>query len=273
MKVITWNVCKAGKNSSVWDLLLKLNSDIMLLQEVGEMPDKILKSFDVLSKIAVKKTGEPQKFRTAILVKGTIIEEISLKSKYDWVNKELEFFKGNFVKCSVELRNHEKFNVVSIYSPSWAVDRNRIKNIDVSKIKLKGNPDVWGVDIIWSALKNNLFNDESWIVGGDYNTSEKFDKEWQDKNGVRYGLRSSGNKEVLDRMYEIGFGECLKGHNKKIIPTLNHNRWGIRHQIDHLFVTNNLYKNLIECNVGDKSIIFKESLSDHLPIIANFKDK
>ncbi|KON33028.1 hypothetical protein AC477_02130 [miscellaneous Crenarchaeota group-1 archaeon SG8-32-1] len=44
------------------------------------------------------------------------------------------------------------------------------------------------------------------------------------------------------------------------------------HQIDHLFVTNNLYSQLRGCAVGDKLVIFNEYMSDHLPIIADFNN-
>lgn len=272
MRIITWNIHGANKESPVWKLLLELQPDLVLLQEVGSIPEEIKKVFNVLSKVAIYKTGRTQKFSTAVLVKGNIIKEISLKSEYEWVNHELEFFKGNFISCIVQPQNQEPVNVVSVYSPAWPVDKDRLKGIDVSPVKLKLNPEVWATEIIWSALKNTISNNEQWIVGGDYNSSETFDKEWQDKNGIKFGIRSSGNKEILDRMYEIGFTECLRKYNK-IIPTFKHSSKEIAHQIDHLFVTNDLYSRLKRCTVGDQSIIFGKSLSDHLPIIADFSDK
>jgi exonuclease III len=160
---------------------------------------------------------------------------------------------------------------VSVYSPAWPVSENRLAGIDVTLVKLKFNPKVWATEIIWSALKNRISNDEQWVVGGDYNTSETFDKEWQDKNGIKFGLRSSGNKEILDRMYEIGFKECLREYNGKIVPTFKNARANrIFHQMDHLFVTNNLFPRLRRCDVGERSEIFDKNLSDHLPIIADF---
>ena len=64
---------------------------------------------------------------------------------------------------------------------------------------------MWATEIIWSALKNTISNKEQWIVGGDYNSSETFDKDWQDKHGIKFGIRSSGNKEILNRMHRLGF--------------------------------------------------------------------
>ena len=272
MRLITWNVRIAGKESPLWKLFLELQPDIALLQEIGSIPENVNKTFNVLSKLAARKTGTPQKFSTAILTRGEILKEISLQSEYDWVNSELDFFKGNFVSCIVKLPGKEPVNVISVYSPAWPVAKNRLKGIDVSLVKLKSNPDVWGTEILWAALKH-MASDGNWIVGGDYNSSETFDKEWQDEHGIKYGIRSSGNREILDRMQPIGFTECLRGHNGKIIPTFRHSNKEIVHQIDHLFVTNNLYQRLKGCTVGDESVIFGRLLSDHLPIIGEFDEK
>lgn len=273
MRVITWNMKWATKTSAAWKILTNFNPDIVLLQEVGSIPAEIKKGFDILSKVAVKKTGTPQKFSTVVLVKGRIIKEIPLKSEYGWVNKELEFFKGNFISCVVRLQNQEQINVVSVYSPAWPINKARLKGIDVSPVKLKLNANVWGSEIIWSALKNFMSNNETWIVGGDYNSSETFDGVYQVEHGITTGLISDGNKEIRDRMHALGFKECLREHNGKLIPTFKNPKEGkVIHQIDHLYVTDNLYSQIESCKVGNQSVIFGNSLSDHLPIIADFKD-
>lgn len=273
MRVITWNMKWATRISAAWKILTDLNPDIVLLQEVGSIPEEIKKGFDILSKVAVKKNGTPQKFSTVVLVKGKIISGINLKSEYDWVNKELEFFKGNFISCVVQLQNQKQVNIVSVYSPAWPVNKERLKGIDVSTVKLKLNPNVWGSEIIWSALKNLVSDNETWIIGGDYNSSETFDMAYQQEHGITTGIISNGNKEIRDRMYTLGFKECLREYNGELIPTFKNPKEGkVIHQIDHLYVTDNLYSQLKGCYTGDQSIIFGKSLSDHLPIIADFKD-
>ncbi|MBT3281362.1 endonuclease/exonuclease/phosphatase family protein [Candidatus Woesearchaeota archaeon] len=86
MRVISWNIKGANKDSLVWDLLLKHKPDIILLQEVGDIPEKIKKIFDILSRTAIRKNGNPQRFNTAVLARGKIIEEIKLESSHKWVN-------------------------------------------------------------------------------------------------------------------------------------------------------------------------------------------
>jgi len=66
MRVITWNVRGANKESEVWKLLLELEPDIALLQEVGSVSGHVLDVFDVLSRTAIYKTGAPQRFSTAV---------------------------------------------------------------------------------------------------------------------------------------------------------------------------------------------------------------
>lgn len=274
MKIVTWNVHGAKRDSPSWELLSDLYPDIALLQEVGSIPESIAETFDVLSRPAIYKNGRPQRFSTAVLVKGKIVEQVVLSSEYEWVNNELEFFKGNFVGCVLQPYNHNALKVISVYSPAWPVDKERLAEVDVCKIKTKTNPNVWATDILWAALKNTVSKDEIWVVGGDYNSSETFDANWQDRNNKRFGSRSSGNAETLERMYGLGLTECLrKFNNENIIPTFRHSKGPVQHQIDHLFVSNGLYSRLEKCSVGDQAAIFGKSLSDHLPIIADFRSE
>jgi exonuclease III len=270
MRIITWNVHWANEKSAVWEFISGLEADVLLLQEVVSIPKHIVEKYKVLSRTAIYKTGKPQRFSTAVMTKGEIVSEISLLSDYDWVNRELDFFKGNFIGCTVLLPNQGLFNIVSVYSPAWPVDKNRLTGIDVSQVKLKLNPDVWATEILWSGLKKAELKNTSWIIGGDFNSSETFDKEWQTKNGMTFGLQSSGNKEILDRMANLGLTECLrKFNNDTIIPTFKHSSGEIAHQMDHLFVTDRLMSQLNNCVAGDQTIVF-DKLSDHLPIIADF---
>ncbi|MFH1544035.1 MAG: endonuclease/exonuclease/phosphatase family protein [Patescibacteria group bacterium] len=272
MRIITWNIHCATKNSPVWNILLELKPDIVLLQEVGSIPKVISDQYDICSGIAIYRTGKPQKFSTAVLVKGRIIEEIELRSKLEWVNKELEFFKGNFIAHEVKLPNLNRFYVISVYSPAWPVDESRLKDVDTSDVKLENSPKIWATEILWSALENTISEKEEWIVGGDYNSSETFDREYQIKHGLKGGIVSEGNKEIRDRMYELGFKECLREFNKRLVPTYMHTNKNVIHQLDHLYVTSSIFKKIKKCYAGDQSIIFGKLLSDHLPIIDDFTD-
>jgi exonuclease III len=271
MKIITWNIHGAQHDSTVWDELLNFDPDVALLQEVGAFPAHLADSFEIVSKPAIYKTGKPQRFRTAVLVRGKILGEVALSSEYAWVNHELEFFQGNLISCRVQPKDHQPLVAVSVYSPAWPVGRERLKEVDVSQVKTKVNPDVWVTDILWAALQNTISGNDTWVVGGDCNSCETFDRDWQNRNKRRFSIRSSGNAEMLERMSRLGFTECLrKANDDSIIPTFRHSTGSVDHQLDHLFVSNGLFSKLEKCSVGDQAIIFGKGLSDHLPIIADF---
>jgi endonuclease/exonuclease/phosphatase family metal-dependent hydrolase len=44
----------------------------------------------------------------------------------------------------------------------------------------------------------------------------------------------------------------------------------VKHQMDHLFVSQSLARHLRACDVGSHDQVFGRNLSDHLPIIADF---
>lgn len=102
-----------------------------------------------------------------------------------------------------------------------------------------------------------------WVVGGDLNSSITFDTMW--------GGGPRGNQVVMDRMSALGFTECLSHFQGGLTPTFKNATGGkVIHQMDHLFVLSELVARLQFCVTGDPKHIFGNSLSDHLPIIAQF---
>ncbi len=268
MRVISWNMRKATETSIAWEILNDLNPDVALLQEVASIPNSIKESFKggIKFQKAVGKTGKPQQFGTAIFVKGTIVSELPLSSEYDWLNRELKHFAGNIVACVVQPKGYSKLKTISVYSPAWPVDPARLKGIDftpISGVLPEPRPAVWLIELVLAALQNiKLRRSERWLVGGDFNTSETFDFTW-----------GSGNREILDGMSNLGFTECLRAHNHKLTPTFRNPKGGkIIHQIDHLFVADALFSKIQNCTTGDEATIFGKSVSDHLPIIADFEN-
>jgi|SaaInlStandDraft_5_1057022.scaffolds.fasta_scaffold12022_3 endonuclease/exonuclease/phosphatase family metal-dependent hydrolase len=266
LTVLTWNVRRAKQESKVWNIISMLDPDIITLQEVVGIPDNIKDAYCIHSKKATSKTGKEQIFSTVILAKGSI-SELALKSELVWVNKELDFFKGNIVGSLVEIPGHLPINVISVYSPAWPVDHNRLIDIDTSNIKLKQNPQVWCTEILWAALKDiKALREKAWVVAGDFNSSVTFDYLW--KGGPR------GNQEIIDRLNALGLTECLKNYNGVLTPTFRNPKGGkVIHQLDHMYVTRCLDSGLLKSYVCDSYSIFEESISDHLPIISEFDYK
>ena len=254
---------RAKTDSLSWNYFIEIDPDLALLQEVNEIPRSIKDQYDYRYLKARKQSGEDQRFGNAVLVKGEIEDDLSLSSEIQWVKDEINFFSGNLLSCVAKPTGQDPIKVVSAYSPAWPIDKERLNGIDVSGVKLDDNPDVWLTEILWCGLKNAQPQDtERWIVAGDLNSSETFDVKW----GPR------GNKQVMDRMKDLGFYECLRGFQKELTPTFRHSSGDIEDQLDHLFVTKSLSDELIESKTGDSSRVFDNSLSDHLPIIAKFNE-
>ncbi len=263
LRVLTWNCRHATEQSAAWDYLRELNPDIALLQEVGSIPLSVATKFDRIVKPATNRDGRLQSFSTAILVRGELGPAIPMATPLAWVNSEFQRFAGNVVAHRVRPIDWPDVNVVSVYSPAWPIDRTWLAGVDVSGVKLTQQKwDVWVMDLVWASLRERTDLDQPWIIAGDFNSSETFDH-WP--GGPR------GNREFLDRMAGLGLCECLRFAQDKLTPTFRSPRGVINAQIDHLFTTPALGSRLRCCETGDPDRVFRQGLSDHLPIIAEFE--
>ncbi len=262
-RVIAWNChgVVSGK-AAFWEYFLDQNADLALLQEVNSIPDYVVSAYSVKAEKAVTKAGGKQRFSTCLLSKFPIAKAPTLTSDKQWVNNELEHFRGNLVSGRVEMQ-HSQINAISVYNPAWHIARERIFSYETTGVRLtQQGRDVWVCDILWSALRGVCQSDKLWIVGGDFNLSETFDA---------WAGGPHGNKEYLDRMTDLGLVECLRKHQGQLTPTFKNPRGGkIVHQIDHTWVSASLADCLVECRTPPTDEIFDVGLSDHLPIISDF---
>ncbi len=266
-RVVTWNCGRATKKrSSVWDYLLEMDPDVALLQEVGEIPEKVCSVYACEMRKATKEDGSPQGFSTALLVKGRISNTLVLPSSEQWIAKELQRFSGNLVALEIQPANGPLIKAISVHGPAWCIDPKRLSGIDLTGVRLtQQKRDIWLMDLLWASLKYQRANlGQPWIVAGDFNLSETFDL-W--RGGPR------GNREYLDRMAELGLVECLRHSKEMLTPTFRHRNGVVKDQIDYVFVSPVLAKKLFSCDTGSSDRVFDPSgrLSDHLPIVADFQ--
>lgn len=259
INVLTWNMRRSSPDSQSWDIIRKLSPDVCLLQEVSGIPKDILVDYKILQQNAINKNGAPQKFSTVILSKEPI-QQFRLKSSVEWVSKQIDFFSGNLL-CGSTIINGNKINLISVYSPAWFINPENINYLEIKGIKLELNKNVWATEILYSGLKNETISrDSHWIIGGDFNSSPTFDTLWP--GGPR------GNQEIIDRLYSLNLKETLHEHHKKIVPTFrNPNGGKIIHQIDHVYISEGLFSNLISSNPLSEYGVFENKLSDHYPIL------
>jgi endonuclease/exonuclease/phosphatase family metal-dependent hydrolase len=241
---------------------MDIDPDLALLQEVSGVPEAISKSYELTTHLAAGGSwGESLRVKTAILARGAIGEEIRLTSRWAWLNRELEHFRGNLLAYHVTVLD-QKFRVLSAYCPPWPIRADRLEGIDITPVKLAQNSKLWVTELLWAGLLDACLSHEAgpWIVGGDLNSSETFDVP-----------RPRGNKEVLDRMQKLGLRECLRLWNGALVPTFRTPRGGfVVHQMDHLFVSELLAKRLVSCTTCHQDRVFDNKLSDHLPLVADF---
>ena len=73
-------------------------------------------------------------------------------------------------------------------------------------------------------------------------------------------------------MAGLGLIECLRKSRGALTPTFRNTTGGaIKHQMDHLFVTEALASRLVSCDTGSRERVFDSGLSDHLPLVAHFR--
>lgn len=265
VRVLTWNCRRASAGSKLWEHVTALSPDIALLQEVSAVPEMISTAYSVRSARPLTKAGNPQRFQSVMLVRGEIGDAVHLRSELAWVTEELDLFTANLMAFHVRTNNGAALVAMNIYSPAWCVPRSRLSAHDTSSVKLEQNPDVWVADLLVAALRAMVAELRGdLVVGGDFNSCETFDA-W--KGGPR------GNREWLDRMAVLNLTECLREVSGRLTPTFRRpGAVAASSQIDHLFVSKALATKLKSCTAGDAELVYGHSLSDHLPIIADFHD-
>ena len=267
MRILTWNVRRAAGSSKVWDYIREADPCISILQEVTQVPADIQLSHHIAFEPAVRKTGKPQSFGNAIISKMPLHEVDHLYSDVAWVNDVRSFFAGNLLMRNVTIANGRVLNLLNIYSPAWSVPTHLTEGLDLAGVKLVLNPQLYFTEIIWKVLADSIARTSGeWIVGGDFNSSETFDHMW--------GPKPRGNRELMDRMNAAGLHDALREKAGQLTPTFRSPRNGtVVHQMDHLYLTQNLMAEVEQCCVPNPSAIFANNLSDHLPITAEFNMK
>ena len=260
-RVVSWNLRRAKSTHPAWEILRELDADIILLQESGEIPDDLRQAYNVYQTRPKRKNGKDQAFSTATLAKGSITS-VPANSKRSWTEVYFENLKGNLQFLNVTLFSGATLNLVNVYSPAWPIIPQADIAEDVAGFKLDSNKDIYATEFLTEHLRNSISGLGTWLIGGDFNSSETFDT-WQQK--------PRGNKEFMDRLELLHLRECLRGFNGLLVPTyFNARSKRAEHQIDHIYVSKNIYSNLRQCSVHFQERVLVNNLSDHFPIVADF---
>ena len=233
MRIVSWNMRKKKGN---WNYLLSsLNPDFALLQETSPIEDYIDPQY--ITEVIVKKN-----LRNSIFVKNNDFR--SLQMPHD------EGMGLNVVK--VAKSGYGEIFFLSIYgnlifSPSLHTKLEELISLYVSELRTK-----------YSA--NHI------LIAGDFNMDRMMDENPTGSRFVKKGERT--HNLFFDSILNLGFSDCLRKYHPNFIQTYRHNRGNYPWEIDHMFATEDLYKNLQSIDVHNSDEINR--LSDHNPIVADF---
>ena len=263
MKVITWNVNRAKESRpGLWEMVHREDADIVLLQEVNGIPGWIRNRYQCHWIMPRYFEGSHARSATVVLSKGLIDATPYLASELGWVNRIHTECCGWIVACRTTLDSGERFRVISVYSPAFSIPQDQWADADVSEVKLKNNPELWFTEILWALLRRaGVSDDANWIVGGDFNSSVLFDEP-----------KDTGNRETIERMNALGLTDCLSHFHGGAVPTFQHPRKMVDHQLDYCYVNAPMLKRLKRARVPTHEEVFspRPRLSDHLPIVCEF---
>jgi hypothetical protein len=141
--------------------------------------------------------------------------------------------------------------VASVHSPSYPIEKARLIGVDIDAMKLKKNPDLWFLDVLFAFLKPALGS--RFLVGGDYNYSRLLDET----------LGERGNNEFFDRIGKEGFVSLHRLFHASDERTYFHPTHA-HHQLDYLYADAPVAAQTLSCFVNGQT-----PYSDHSPVIAD----
>jgi hypothetical protein len=145
--------------------------------------------------------------------------------------------------------------VVSVHSPWECIEGVRLRGIDVSGMKLKKNPDLWLLDVLFYFLRPLL--GQRLLVGGDFNYSRLMDEPLED-----------GNNEFFDRIRDQGFVSIHRRFHPSDEQTYFNKSKG-PHQLDYLYADAPVADLATACVVHPHAEV--AGFSDHAPLIADLR--
>lgn len=229
-----------------WDVLMGLDPDVAILQEV-RTPQRVygghlhlnptrrgwgtaVWSGDEFSSVGEVPTGETVE-----------------------IERELGAVRGYVASAEIEGPT-ASITVVSVHAYPARVPDEYLEDLDLTDLIVPPAKDVWPGDILWRLTRGLPTGGRSAILGGDWNTARLFDE--------TYGPR--GNHEFFVRMSETGWFEAIRKFSDTEVQTYFRPGRG-EYQLDHVFLTEDLYSNLSSAEVVTTAEVL--SASDHAPIV------
>ena len=265
MKTLTWNVNRASiSRNETWETLVRLDADIVTLQEVKRIPDWVSRHYTCYSKPPKFFEGMDAPYQTAILSKWPMDTRPYLTSELEWASGIQSRHHGWILESQVVNDVGTRFHVVSVHLLAVPASRELLADVDISSIGPEDERKLWLSDILWFLLREADIKDgENWIVSGDFNNSVKF-----------YPERERDSCGIVARPRALGLTDCLGHVEGGPVPTFQATNKAINYQLDYCFVNAPMLQRLTKAQVLDREEVFGRvpRLSDHLPILCEFDD-
>ena len=167
-------------------------------------------------------------------------------------------FDTGMIKGTFKINNKQFSIILTHLSPK--TEDVRLKEIDIILKNISKEPTILLGDL--NSLSPDDIYDEKALI-------QKLHKISSEKFGI-YNLR----KNVISRILKYGLVDTVKTYSKKFeysVPTaINTDKFHLsKLRLDYIFMTNNLLYNLINSKIIRNK--FTNTLSDHFPIIAEFR--
>ncbi len=235
MKIVTWNCNGAFRKK--FSILSELKADIYVIQECEDPLQSKDKLYQEWSKNHIW-IGDSKNKGLGIFAKP----EISLK-KLNWSSKYQDHSVKYFLPCLI----NNNFQILGV----WAHKNN--------------SPNFGYIGQLWKYLNVNIDYFENILIAGDLNSNSIWDQwdRWWNHSDVIKELK----KKNIESLYHIHYKE---EQGKESKPTFFLQRKKEKpYHIDYLFGSSSFQKKLHLLEIG--STEYWLEISDHLPIIADFK--
>jgi len=145
-----------------------------------------------------------------------------------------------------------------VQSPTYFV--NVYANLDFKPVEIP----LLGLIASYVSVLRRQFAAESIVIAGDFNMDRRMD---DNPTGSKFNTKSGTypHNGFFDAILELGFQECMRKFHPGPVQTYRHNVGTFPWELDHMFVTTDLYSRLQSAN-----IIEATSHSDHDPIVCEF---
>jgi exonuclease III len=262
MRIVSWNMAywsHRKHHDDAWRWVLDdLRPDVLLVQE-AVVPEWVHQKLGVHWTRAYETGG--QAWGTGIVTTYPFIP-VRIAALDDWFravprmvpgkseNAGIQQADGWFAAARITLPVVGDVFVGSVHSPSFPIEKSRLRELDVSAMKLKKNPDLWFLDVLFHFLRPMIGT--KLIVGGDFNSSRLLDAT----------LGERGNNEFFDRIRDEGFVSlhCLFHESDE---RTYFKAGKAPHQLDYLYADAPVAESCRGCTVRLDNMEY----SDHAPLL------